>query len=138
MNEPRQFNLFKGKRQHGARLPAPKESNLHIALVKFCRTWMSPQWRMFHVPNGGQRNKREAALFKAMGVSPGVPDLIFVGPGKVFFVELKRRGESATDEQANWGLHIMRCGHAYLISNDLQDVLDALRDLGITRARVSV
>lgn len=30
---------------------------------------------MFHVPNGGTRDKREAGAFKAQGVKPGVPDI---------------------------------------------------------------
>lgn len=31
---------------------------------------------IFHVPNGGKRTPQEAMKFKAMGVVPGIPDLI--------------------------------------------------------------
>ena len=30
---------------------------------------------MFHIPNGGSRNKVEAANLKRQGVKPGVPDI---------------------------------------------------------------
>ena len=31
---------------------------------------------MYHVPNGGRRNAREAAMLKAEGVKAGVPDIV--------------------------------------------------------------
>ena len=36
---------------------------------------------LFHVPNGGSRDAREGNKFKAMGVTPGVPDLLLIKPG---------------------------------------------------------
>ncbi len=43
----------------------------------------------FHPPNGGARSKAEAGIFKAMGVKPGVPDIIIVYRGRVVAIELK-------------------------------------------------
>ena len=48
---------------------------------------------MFHVPNGGHRNKVEAARLKAQGVKPGVPDIFLPVARKGYhglFIELKR------------------------------------------------
>jgi hypothetical protein len=45
---------------------------------------------IFHVPNGGQRSKKEALLFQAMGLVPGIPDYICVYP--LFALELKLPG----------------------------------------------
>lgn len=41
-----------------------------------------PQIRglFFSVPNGGQRNQREAATLKATGLTPGIPDMILMKP----------------------------------------------------------
>ncbi len=33
---------------------------------------------LFHVPNGGARGKREAAILQSMGVRAGIPDLILL------------------------------------------------------------
>ncbi len=48
---------------------------------------------MFHIPNGGHRNKATAAKLKAAGVKAGVPDIFLpVAKGGYFglFIELKR------------------------------------------------
>lgn len=48
---------------------------------------------MFHVPNGGSRNKVEAARLKAQGVKAGVPDIFLPVARKGWhglFIELKR------------------------------------------------
>ena len=44
---------------------------------------------LFHVPNGGTRNKIEAMRLKAKGVVPGVPDLGFFWKGRTYWFELK-------------------------------------------------
>ena len=48
------------------------------AVIAWCG-WMEKQHPelklLFHIPNGGSRNKAEAANLKAQGVKPGVPDL---------------------------------------------------------------
>lgn len=133
----RQLHLFKGKRQRGERLPSPKEFALHVGLADLIRRTIAPGWMFTHLPFGEQRSAITGARLKRMGTQPGWPDFIFVGPHKLFFLELKRRGSSASDEQANVALHIMRCGFGYLCTDDLEDAVGSLRDLGILRARVS-
>lgn len=62
-----------------------------------CFLWFHnnyPQYRglLFHVPNGGNRDAREGNKFKAMGVTPGIPDLILLLPesgGKIMGIEFK-------------------------------------------------
>ena len=47
---------------------------------------------LFHVPNGGSRNKQEAVKFKQMGVKAGVSDLHLPYPKGSYcglFVEMK-------------------------------------------------
>ena len=46
----------------------------------------------WHVPNGGHRNKFEAAKFKSIGVVAGVADLEFHFKGRSYFIELKIPG----------------------------------------------
>ena len=47
------------------------------------------RYKLFHIPNGGFRNKREAAKFKAIGVISGVPDLCLIWKGLSHYIELK-------------------------------------------------
>lgn len=60
---------------------------------------------LFHVPNGGSRNTREAINLKKQGVKPGVPDLFLpVARGKYhgLFIEMKATGNKCTDFQEKW------------------------------------
>lgn len=57
---------------------------------------------LFHIPNGGRRDKREAARFKAMGVKPGVSDVFLPvarGGYHGLFIELKAPGGRASNYQ---------------------------------------
>lgn len=57
---------------------------------------------LFHIPNGGRRDKREAARFKAMGVKPGVSDVflpVACGGYHGLFIELKAPGGRASNCQ---------------------------------------
>jgi len=60
---------------------------------------------MFHVPNGGSRNRIEAAKLKRQGVRAGVPDIclpVARGGFHGLFVELKYGRNKATDRQTAW------------------------------------
>ena len=80
------------KRENGI----PSEAEEQEALFEWA-AWMQGTYPelalMFHIPNGGSRNKAEAARFKAQGVKPGVPDILLPAPRGRFhglFIELKR------------------------------------------------
>lgn len=70
---------------------------------------------MFHIPNGGSRNKLEAANLKKQGVKAGVPDLFLpVGRGSYhgLFIELKYgknkpNGLKALINKATLSLYVM-------------------------------
>jgi hypothetical protein len=134
----KQLGLFKGARQRGGRRPSPKEYALHCAIADLVTRWIMPGWMFTHLPMGEKRDKATAGRLQRMGVKPGWPDFIFVGSHRIFFLELKRRGCDQSDEQANVAWHLMRCGHTYLCTDNLDDAIGALRDLGIVRASVSV
>ena len=54
------------------------EADEQKAVIQWC-ILMEGRWPeleyIYHVPNGGSRNAREATNLKAQGVKPGVPDL---------------------------------------------------------------
>jgi hypothetical protein len=54
---------------------------------------------LFHVPNGGSRNVREAANLKRTGVVAGIPDMLFLWKGKTYAFEFKSEKGCLSDSQ---------------------------------------
>lgn len=85
-------------------MPAPSEWDLQAALVGWLDGWpdrsgkpkyqpaLAPGVVYFHVPNGGQRDLREAKRLKQSGVKAGVPDLMFLAYQRFYCLELKEPG----------------------------------------------
>lgn len=82
----------------------PTEHDEQVALV----TWFSrayPCWNhlLWATPNGGSRNRIEAAKLRKEGVRRGVPDLFLALPLNGFhglFIEMKRqKGGTVSPEQ---------------------------------------
>jgi len=60
---------------------------------------------LFHVPNGGKRDKLEAISLKREGVKAGVPDLVLpVARGEYFglYIELKVGKNKPKEHQLKW------------------------------------
>lgn len=78
------------------------EAYEQIAVVDYCDFKHIP---IFHIPNGGSRNKREAKNLKRQGVKPGVPDLcIPVAKGSYhgLYIEMKSDSGKPTEKQLEW------------------------------------
>ncbi|MBB6109745.1 VRR-NUC domain-containing protein [Mucilaginibacter lappiensis] len=54
---------------------------------------------LYHVPNGGLRDKRTASILKGQGVVPGIPDLHFIWEGKIYLIEVKDHDGPISSEQ---------------------------------------
>lgn len=75
---------------------------------------------LFHV-NNKARNRIEGNKFKAMGVIPGVSDLIYLRPGgKPIFIELKTDEGSQSPAQKDWQKAVQGVGYDYRICRDLE------------------
>ena len=62
----------------------------------------------FHCPNGGSRNIAEAAKLKAMGVKPGIPDILVLEKRHFYSglaIELKVGKNKCTDHQEEMQRH---------------------------------
>lgn len=88
-----------------ATMPVPHESVEQTWLFEWARQMAALKWPelslMFHIPNGGKRNRIEAARFKAQGVLPGVPD-VFLPVARCgyhgLFIEMKRQQNGHVSE----------------------------------------
>lgn len=86
----------------------------------------------FHIPNGGWRDIREAAKFKAMGVQPGVPDLcipIARQPYHGLWIELKRQsGGTVSDTQYYWLRELEANGYACFVCNGAEIAIQRIKE----------
>lgn len=68
----------------------------------FWNTFPNLRKLLFHIPNGGARNKREAGRFKRMGVVAGVSDFMLLYNGDAYCIELKVRKRKQKPNQIKW------------------------------------
>jgi hypothetical protein len=97
---------------------------------------MVPELRLlFHIPNGGAREEREAAKLKAAGVRAGVPDLclpVARGGRHGLYIELKTKTGRVAPEQAAWLQALDAQGYAVFICYGAGEAIAALaRYLGM-------
>ncbi len=89
---------------------------------------------LYHCPNGGSRNKIEAAKLKQMGVVAGVPDLHLPVPKGVYhglYIELKYGGGRLEKSQreflqaaAGYGYYAVCCYGAEMAIRIIQEYLN--------------
>lgn len=92
------------------------ESKLQSQCFQYAwNTYPASRLMLFHVPNGGRRSKIEAMQFKAMGVIPGVADMIFIHKGKVYAFEFKTDTGTQSPAQKEWERKFIEQGGSYWI-----------------------
>lgn len=114
------------------------EQALHKSIAAYLGASLPKPWIFWHTPNGGGRSKVEAAIFKAMGVRAGIPDLFVLGPER-FLVGLECKSEkgrlSPAQKEALGAL--AELGVPTIVCRDLDDAIAALASLGVPlRGRV--
>lgn len=73
---------------------------------------------LFAVPNGGARNKREAGILKAEGVTAGVADMILLTPSGGYgalCIEFKTDEGRQRHSQEEWQQAAETAGNKYVI-----------------------
>ncbi|ADL03342.1 VRR-NUC domain-containing protein [Lacrimispora saccharolytica] len=86
-------------------------------VVSWCshREGMYPDLKwIHHCPNGGSRQKKEAARLKAQGVKPGVPDLHLPIPKGAYaglYIEMKYDDGTVEPPQKEWIRAMKAAGH---------------------------
>jgi len=129
-----------------AKKPAHPESQLQIQCVSWFR-YMYPHLAplFFAVPNGGKRNKAEAAIMKAEGITAGVSDLILNIPSGRYTqlaIEMKDCTGSQSSAQKRYQRYAQAVGIKYIICRDfgtftvqVKDYLESVCPLVIDELR---
>lgn len=84
---------------------------------------------LYHIPNGGSRNKIEATNLKRQGVKSGVPDLCLpVARGKYYglYIEMKYGKNKPTENQARWLHCLAQQGYAAAVCYSWEDAKNTL------------
>lgn len=92
-----------------------KESSLQSAIIKIAFNLPILDEYLFHIPNGGYRNLREAKKLKLMGVKKGVSDLFLAYPNLIYhgmWQELKTEKGKLSEEQEEWIFRMRQVGFA--------------------------
>lgn len=85
---------------------------------------------IFHIPNGGTRNKREAANLKKQGVKAGVPDLMLPVARKKhhgLFIEMKFGKNKTTDNQDSWIEALKGQGYLCKVCNGAGEAIETIK-----------
>ena len=84
---------------------------------------------LFHIPNGGLRNKATAARLKAAGVKPGVPDLFLPvtrGQSAGLFIEMKYGANKPSPEQQRYIDLLRREGYAVEVCYGCEEAIGVI------------
>jgi len=145
-----QKDLFT-RRWRGVQTATPdKEVQMQIQLMEMLKLCLRDDVLKWHTPNGEIRDKRAAAKLKAMGVLPGVSDLIFLwkrywedsegshtAPG-ILFLELKLPGRTMTDAQIAFKLAVLMTGAECAVARSIDEAIAELGKRGLLRSDVVV
>jgi hypothetical protein len=114
---------------------ARPEQIIQRAVFDHLRMRAAPGVFAFHPANGGYRKPIEAAIMKGLGVKPGVPDVIAIHQGRVYGLELKAEGGSATQKQLEAIAAMEAAGASCCVAEGLDRALACLEAWGILRGR---
>jgi len=133
-----QRDLF-SKRWRNIRAPQPDERQIHISLVAQLKLICRKDVLFYHCPNGELRDDALGAKLKAMGVLPGVYDLIFLYRERdqlqVLYLELKTRKGRLTEAQAVFGMRAGEVGCHVYAAHSLDEAIAILNKHKLLRVR---
>lgn len=93
---------------------------------------------IFHVPNGGSRNKVEGYNLKIQGVLAGVMDLVIVAPqGLTVFIEMKAHDGRESTSQIELRKWFKALDHHVIIAYSAEEALRSLSALFNTNGELS-
>lgn len=114
----------------------PLESDEQTWLFKWAQDMAALKWPelalMYHIPNGGSRNKVEAARLKAQGVKKGVPDVFLPVPRGGYhglYIEMKRqKGSVVSQEQKEYIAALRAQGYRVEVCKGFHAAADVIEE----------
>lgn len=104
------------------------EAQEQSIVVQYCDIKRFP---IFAIPNGGSRNKIEAANLKRQGVKAGVPDLMLPVAKQGYhglFIEMKVGYNKPTDNQRKWAEKLTKNGYLVKTCWSADEAINVIRN----------
>ncbi len=139
MSVPPLLALAAGRRvrPRKASIERPKELALHMAVADVLRRFARPEWRWSHFPSGELRDIKTASKLRAMGLARGWPDFVLIDPsGRLHALELKREGETLTDDQEAFQEWAIARGVPHSVIRSVDEALMVLGAWGALRIKI--
>lgn len=114
--------------------PVPHEAQEQTALFNwaFLSRGKYPELDLlYHIPNGGSRNRLEAANLKRQGVKAGVPDIclpVARGGFHGLYIEMKAGKNKTTDKQNKWLAALNAQGYCTAVCYNWQEAKELLEN----------
>jgi predicted RecB family endonuclease len=105
-----------------------KEQIALITWVRLMQTKYPELSTIYHCPNGGYRDPRTAAKFKAMGVKAGVWDIFLPCPTPGLFVEMKAGKGRLTPGQVSFRDSLISHGYSFVVAYSWHEAAQAIAD----------
>lgn len=116
----------------------PTEHQIQCAIVEWANHKIIPPYTdgkighlLIAIPNGGYRNKIEAARLKKEGVKAGVSDLFFAFPAFKFhglWIEIKTKKGKLSKEQKNWIELMSFMNYKAVVVYSVDEGIQAIKD----------
>jgi len=110
------------------------EARLQKTVVQHLKLTGVPGLIYFSVPNEGKRTAMMAEHLKAMGMLPGVSDLILLHKRLAYALELKADGEKQTDNQKAFEADCEAAGVPYACCDNIDAAICVLRTWGLIKS----
>lgn len=107
-----------------------KEAAEQAVLFRWAAFDKRLKW-MFHIPNGGSRNKIEAANLKRQGVKAGVSDIFLPIPNKKYhglFIEMKAGKNKPTEKQKEFIKDMTKNGYACAVCYGAENAINCVKE----------
>lgn len=91
----------------------------------------------FSVPNAGKRSFAGASSLKKTGLTPGVPDTIWIKEGQAFALEVKTGKGKISDDQAEVIEEMESCGTICHVAFGLDDAIRWLESNRLLKGRAA-
>jgi hypothetical protein len=117
---------------------ARPEQTIQAALCEHLRRRAVPKCFWFHTPNGGARTAVEGAIFKSLGLRPGVPDIVLVRDGRTYGLELKAPGGRSSEAQIRAHEELRAAGAEVAVCVGLDAAIKQLGDWQLLRGQAAI